>query len=152
MGMWLASWQGDHAGSVIGRQPNRILISLTHTDGTFPPGLFKQGELGGLPWYYEVNVTCLTPGTREAIATAVVDVGDYVWSVEVAEVDWGSGKLPWAAGVHLFSVMLLAGGGHQSGTIGTAIIDDEVKRIQPIFPVETRRRQVVSAKRQNRRK
>jgi len=108
MGIWLGSWAGDHAGAVEGRQPNRLLISLTHTDGTFPPGLFKKGDLGGVPWYFDVNVTCLTPGVREAIATTVDDVGDYVWSIEVAEVDWSSGKAPWKPGVHLFSVMLLA--------------------------------------------
>lgn len=131
MGIWLGSWAGDHAGKVEGRQTNRLLVSLTHTDGTFPPGLFKKGDLGGTPWYFDVSVTCLTPGSREAIATAVDDVGDYVWSIELAEVDWGTGKKAWKPGVHLFSVMLLAAGGHQSGVIASAIVDSHVKRISP---------------------
>lgn len=131
MGLWLNSWAGDHAGTTVGRQANRALISLTHTDGTFPPGLILKGDLGGVPYYYELYVSCLTPGARDAAAIAVDDVGDYVWSIEVAEVDWGLGKAPWQPGVHLFSVMLLAGGGHQSGTIATVIVDDKVRRIEP---------------------
>ena len=134
MGIWLGSWSGDHAGKVEGRQPNRVLISLTHTDGTFPIGLFQKGDLNGTPWYYEVNVTCLTPGLRSAIATSVDKIGDYVWSVEVAEVDWGLGLAAWKPGVHLFSVMLLAMGGHPSGVIGTAVIDKNVKRIDASNP------------------
>ena len=129
MGIWLNGWAGDHAGKVQGRQSNRLLVSLTHTDGTFPPGLFKKGDLDGTPWFFDIFVTCLTPGAREAIAIAVDDVGDYVWSIEVAEVDWGNGKSSWGPGVHLFSVMLLAGGGHQSGTMTTAIIDGGLRRI-----------------------
>ena len=129
MGIWLNCWAGDHAGKVEGRQANRILVSLTHTDATFPAGLFQKGNLGGVPYYFEVYVTCLTPGTRGAIAVAVEDVGDYVWSIEVAEFDWGTGKTAWKAGVHLFSVMLLAGGGHQSGAIATVNIDKDVKRV-----------------------
>lgn len=129
MGIWLGSWAGDNAGIVEGRQRNRILVSLTHTDGTFPTGIFQKGDLDGIPWYFDLYVTCLTPGSRDAIAISVDDVGDYVWSVEVAEVDWGLGKAPWKPGVHLFSVMLLAGGGHQSGTIGTCIVDERVARV-----------------------
>ena len=129
MGIWLEGWAGDHAGRVQGRQANRLLVALTHTDGTFPSGIFQKGDLDGIPWYFDMYVTCLTPGTREAIATAVDDVGDYVWSIEVAEVDWGTGKHQWDPGIHLLSVMLLAGGGHQSGTIATAVIDEGVKRI-----------------------
>ncbi len=136
MGIWINGWQGDHAGKVIGRQPNRLLISLTHTDGSFPTGLLEKGELDGIPWYFGVNVTCLTPGARGAVATVVEKVGDYVWSIELAEVDWGDGKAPWAEGVQLFSVMLLANGGHQSGTIATAEIDATVKRIAPRLPDE----------------
>ena len=123
---------------MIGRQPNRLLISLTHTDGTFPPGLFRKGELAGIPWYYELTVTCLTPGARGAIATAVEQVqsGSYVWSIEVAEVDWGDGKAPWDNGVQLFAVTLQAPVGHQAGTIATAEIDAMVTRIKPSRPEE----------------
>lgn len=130
MGIWLDSWVGDHAGQVVGRQRNRLLISLTHTDGHFPAGLHQVGDFQGTPWYFNFYVTCLTPGSRDAIATAITDVGDYVWSVELAEVDWGEGLAPWEPGVHLFSSMLLAPGGQQSGTIGTAVIDESVKRIR----------------------
>ena len=65
-------------------------------------------------------------------------MGDYVWSIEVAEVDWGAGRDPWKPGVHLFSVMLLAAGGHQSGTIATALIDADVKRVKPDLSVAAR--------------
>ena len=128
MGIWLNAWSGDNAGSVIGRQPNRLLIPLTHSDGTFPPGLVEHGKLGKVEWYYGLYVTCLTPGTREAIAITADRVGDYVWSVELAEVDWDEGKAPWQPGVHLFSAMLLAPVGHQSGTIGTVVVDENVIR------------------------
>ena len=129
MGIWLGAWAGDHAGTVEGRQPNRLLFSLTHTDATFPSGIHQKGDLYGTTWYFNMYVTCLTPGTREAVAIAVDDIGDYVWSVEVAEMDWGGNKDPWKPGIHLFSVMLLANGGHQSGAIATVIIDDNVKRL-----------------------
>lgn len=126
MGIFLGAWAGDHAGSVTGRQANRLLVSLTHTDATFPTGLLQWGEFKGRRWYFNLSVTCLTPGSRPAMATAVDDVGDYVWSIEVAEVDWGdSSKSAWSSGVHLFSAMLLAPVGHQSGVIATAIIDDD---------------------------
>jgi len=41
------------------------------------------------------------------------------------------GKLPWNPGVQLFSMILLGGGGHQSGTIGTVVVDSDVTRITP---------------------
>lgn len=131
MGIWLNGWDGDHAGKVVGRQTNRILVSLTHTDATFPTGLFKTAQLGGLTVYPDVNVICLTPTSREAMATSVEQVGGYVWSIEAVEVDWGTGKKPWKLGVNLFSVMLLASVGHQSGTIATVVIDKHVKKIKP---------------------
>lgn len=128
MAIWLGAWSGDNAGPVVGRQANRLLVSLTHSDGTFPPGIFEHGTLGKVTWYYDLYVTCLTPGARDAIAVSVDKVGDYVWSVELAEVDWEDGKSPWEPGIHLFSAMLLAPVGHQSGVIGTAVIDDALRR------------------------
>jgi hypothetical protein len=130
MAIWLAGWSGDNAGAVVGRQNNRLLVSLTISDGTFPPGLFQRGDLQGTPWYFDIYVSCLTPGSRDAIAVACDQQGDsYVWSIQVAEVDWGLGKAPWQPGINLFSVMLLAAGGHQSGTIVSANIDDNLTRI-----------------------
>lgn len=130
MAIWLAGWTGDNAGPVVGRQNNRLLISLTISDGNFPPGLFQRGNLGGFPWYFDVYVSCLTPGSQDAIAIACDQQNDsYVWSIEVAEVDWGLGKALWQPGINLFSVMLLAPGGQQSGTIVTANIDENVTRI-----------------------
>jgi hypothetical protein len=129
MAIWIDGWKGDHAGKVVGRQTNRLLLSLTHSDASFPAGLFQKGDLGGVPWYFNLYVSCLTPGARKAIATSVDQAGDYVWSIEVAEVDWGDQKTSWTLGIHLFSAMLLAPVGHQSGTILTGIIDKDVKRI-----------------------
>ena len=131
MGIWLQGYAGDNAGKYNGRETNRLLVALTHTDGTFPPGLFEQGSLAGIPWYFNLYVAPLMRGAREAIATTVEEVGDYVWSIEVAEVDWGSGKAAWTVGLQLFSVMLLAPGGHQSGTIASTTIDANLKRIAP---------------------
>jgi hypothetical protein len=153
MSIWLHGWAGDHAGKVEGRQLNRLLVALTRTEGTpIPSALHTKGDLDGIPWYYGINVTCLTPGARDAIATAVDLVGDYVWSIEVAETDWGVGKKdPWTPGVHLFSVMLVNLNElitYPSGTITTAVIGDKVVRAdfsaahyKAIYWDYTRRRQ-----------
>ena len=134
MGIWLDGWAGDHAGKIHGRQPNRLLVALTHTDGTFPIGLIQKIDDHGLPDYPGVYVACLTPGARDATATAVDNVSGYVWSIEVAEVDYGTGKTPWQTDTHLFTVMLLAPGGHQTATITTALINDGVRRIDRSHP------------------
>jgi hypothetical protein len=123
MGIWLDAWAGDHAGQVEGRQPYRALISLTHTDGQFPVALHQFGDLDGTTWYYNIYATCLTPGSKSAIVTKVDDIGDYVWSLELRPWEFGNDQLaPWATGVHLFSIMMLGGGGSLSGTIATVVI------------------------------
>lgn len=123
MGIWLNGWAGDHAGQVEGREPYRALVALTHTNGQFPSGLFQFGDLEGKSWYYNIYATCLTPGSKSAIVTKVDDVGDYVWSLEMTPWEWGNDQLaPWQAGVHLFSIMMLADGGSQSGTIATVVV------------------------------
>lgn len=129
MGIWLGGWAGDHSGPIDGRQPNRLLLSLTTTDASSPSGLFHRASLYGHSWYPDLYTRCLTPSTRLAIATAVDSVADYIWSVELAEVDWGDGRGPWKPGVHLFSVMLMAPIGHQFSVILTALVTDKVHRI-----------------------
>lgn len=123
MAFSIHGWSGDAAGTVIGREPYRALISLTHNEGDFPVGIHQSGDLDGTTWYYNFSATCLTPGAMPAIVTKVVDVGDYVWSVEVTPHDWGNANdTNWATGVHLFSLMLLSPGGNQSGTIASVIV------------------------------
>lgn len=129
MAIWLNAWSGDNAGKVEGREAYRALVSLTHSEGDFPAGLFQTGDLDGTTWYYNFYATCLTPGSMAAIVTKVEDVGDYVWSVEVTPHDWGDkSRKPWAPGVHLFSLMLLAPGGNQSGTIASVIVGPKAKK------------------------
>jgi hypothetical protein len=131
MGFWLEGWSGDNAGKVVGRAANRLLVTITHTDGTFPTGYYKKGDLFGTPWHYETLVTCLTPGAREAIATSVEAVNNepYVLSIELAEVDYGGNKTAWEPGVHLFSVRLVGTNGNQATALTSAIIDDRLKRV-----------------------
>jgi hypothetical protein len=139
MSNWLASWAGDNAGPVVGRQNNRLLVSLTTQDGTIPSGLFQQNStVFGTPWFFELYVNNLAPGSRDAIAIACDDLSyGFAWSIEVAEVDYGLGKAPWQPGVNLFSVLLFAPGGVASATIATTTVDDKVTRIdfsqQPQF-------------------
>jgi hypothetical protein len=130
MAYWLSGWAGDHAGNVIGREPNRLLITVTVDDGSLlPAGLFQKGDLDGTPWYWKCWVECLTPNARDAIATHVDFVGD-AFSITVAEWDWGQGKDPWAPGVHLFSVRMADQWG-DSGTFATAVIADGLTRFDP---------------------
>jgi hypothetical protein len=130
MAIWLEAWSGDNAGAIGGREHNCLLVSLTHTDGTFPSGLIQHGMLGGQNYWFDISVTNLTRGARPAIVTDAEMIGDYVWSLRLAEVDFGDpGRKRWPTGTQLFSVMMLGGGGSQSGAIGTAIIDDDVTRI-----------------------
>jgi hypothetical protein len=115
---------------VAGRQPNTLLVALTQTGGTFDVGPLtqwaqQQGQLPVFPYWY---LKCLTPGARAASATAVQHVDHRVFSIEVAEIDSGTGKEPWAPGVHLFSVYVIPGGGDLPSTIASAVIDEDVKR------------------------
>lgn len=129
--IWLQGWTGDQAGNVEGRQPNRLLIALSLSDGTFPTGWYLQGQLDGITDYPYIAVACLAPGSRYAMATAVDQAGyqGLVYSIKLAEVDFGAGDTPWVTGVNLFSVTLAMDGGNQASTIATALIDDNVQRI-----------------------
>lgn len=136
MAFWINGWNGDAAGTVMGREPYRALISLTHSEGDFPIGIHQSGDLDGITWYYNFSATCLTPGSMPAIVTKVVDVGDYVWSVEVTPHDWGDKDATnWAPGVHLFSLMLYGPDGNQSGTIATVIVPKKTMKAVPATPV-----------------
>lgn len=140
----ITGWAGDHAGSVIGRKPNTLLISVdASVEGGFgsgslmPSGLYEKRDLGGVPWYSKCHVQCLTPNTLGAFATKITSFADWgqVFAIEVRPIDWGKGDDPWAPGVHLFSVSLgdypSGGGIIKSATIATAVISD---RISPYSP------------------
>jgi hypothetical protein len=123
MAIWLDAWRGDNAGAVEGRRNYRALISLTHTDGTWPVALAQSGDFEGMKWYFNIYATCLTHNAMSAIVTKVEDIGDYVYSLEMTPWHFGNdGKDPWSPGVHLFSIMMLGGGGSQSGTIASVIV------------------------------
>jgi hypothetical protein len=124
---------------VVGRQTNRALIALTFTDGEIPAAFFQTVDLGavfqlpalnGILYYYNMYVSCLTPGARAAFATALdpVNINDSVYSVEMAEVDFGDGLNPWTPGVNLFSVACQSGT-DESAAITTVVVDGSVRRI-----------------------
>jgi len=140
----ISGWAGDHAGSVVGRKPNTLLISVNASvEGGFgsttmmPSGLYLKQDLGGVPWYPKCAVQCLTPNALGAFATKITSINGwgYVYAIEVRPIDWGRGGDPWVAGVHLFSVILgdypSNGGVIQASTIATAVISD---RISPYAP------------------
>ena len=134
MAIWLDAWRGDNAGAVVGRQNYRALISLTHTDGSWPVALVQSGEFEGMQWYFNISATCLTPNAMSAIVTDVEHIGDYVYSLEMTPWHFGNdGKQPWAPGVHLFSVMMLGGGGSQSGTIASVIVPSKKAELKKAF-------------------
>ncbi len=140
MAFWINGWNGDAAGTVMGREPYRALISLTHSEGDFPIGIHQSGDLDGVTWYYNFSATCLTPGSMSAIVTKVEDVGDYVWSVEVTPHDFGGDSgANWAPGVHLFSLMLFGPDGNQSGTIATVIVPKKSMKPVPATPLRAQK-------------
>jgi hypothetical protein len=129
VGFSLDGWAGDHAGAVIGRQPNRLLLTVSQTGGTSPPGLFQSADFQGVRWFYNLFVSCLTPNSRNAFAVGVTSIANNTWSILLAEVDFLGGRDPWEPGIQLFSVML-GQGGDQSTTLLTALIDEAVPRIE----------------------
>ena len=144
----ITAWAGDHAGSVIGRKPNTLLISLTqsfesgYSGPAGPAGLYEKRDLDGVPWYPGCRVQCLTPNTLSAFATSISNDHGYwgnVFAIEVRPIDWGRGEDPWTLGVHLFSVNLgdypPAGGFVGAGTIATAVISDRISPHSPDLEV-----------------
>lgn len=49
MATWLRGWAVERAGQVVERRANRLLISLTLTNGTSPTGLCNHVDVGGVP-------------------------------------------------------------------------------------------------------
>jgi hypothetical protein len=134
MAIWLNAWAGDNAGNVMGRQPYRALVALTITDGSWPVALVQSGDLEGTPWFFNIYATCLTPGSMSAVVTDVEFVGDYVYSLKVQPWQFGDEqKAAWEPGVHLFSIMMLGGGGSQSGAIASVVVPDEHAKIARPF-------------------
>jgi hypothetical protein len=136
MPFWLEGWTGDNAGDIVGREPNTLLLTLTDDGQDFPDGLWEKGEaLEGMPWYWMIGVTCLTPGARSAIATDIKyfpHAGVSAFAIEVAEIAWGGEEdlHPWEPGVHLFAVDMVAYQGLSSATtLATAVIHPSVKRM-----------------------
>jgi hypothetical protein len=135
---WLEGWAGDHAGSVIGRVPNTLLVSVSYT-GDFmqevPVGLFKHISFEGAEIYPYCDVECLTPNARAAFATKI-DFSGNVVQIELLEADWPTDGDPWAPGVHLFAVQLHNHGQGapretEASTFATAVISDTGLRLTP---------------------
>ena len=122
MSLCLNGWAGDHAGSVVGRQPYTALISITNTTIDFPYlALSTRQDIGRTVWhpgqtflYPYIKATCLTPGAVPALVTKVDPIDDfYIYSntnvYSLAVTPWGFerdiGKIEtWKPGVHLFSI------------------------------------------------
>jgi hypothetical protein len=90
--------------------------------------------LGGVPWYYNCWVDCLTPNALDAFATKVTNERGWwgnVYAIEVKEIDWGDSKKdPWTPGVHLFGVTL-GWWPNTTATIATAVISDTMRPHTP---------------------
>jgi hypothetical protein len=130
MAFWLDGWCGDNAGEVTGREPNTLLVALTTEAGEYPPGLFLHSDALGFTSYYECSVDCLTANARDAVATSISFLGGNLVAIQLAELELGGGKEPWAKGIHLFGVSL-NNKGNQSATFATAFISGEVASVKP---------------------
>lgn len=128
MPFWLDSWAGDNAGKIVGREPNKLLITVTVENAQLPSGLFQGTEIGGHQVYPYCWVDCLTPNVGNVYAIDVKPLEGTVFSIGVAQIGSGAPK-PLTPGVHLFSVGL-GGGGSQAATIATAIIDEDMPFIE----------------------
>jgi|SRR4051812_6603165 hypothetical protein len=130
MGLSLCGWAGDHVVGLQGRRSQRLLLTLAQRDGGVPSGLVHTLS-NGILYYPDLSVRCLTPGARDAIALAVEQLDAFVWSIEIAEVDFGDGRSPWAPGVHLFCIMLQPdGSSEESRTFATAVVDASLQRVE----------------------
>jgi len=71
---WLSSWANDNGGPVVGRQHNRLLVSLTTDDILLPAGLFQKGDLNGVN-LFSLTLDTPAPGLviSATIATAIID-------------------------------------------------------------------------------
>jgi hypothetical protein len=130
--LFLNGWAGDHAGGVVGRKPNTLLIAMTLTEHSrYPRGLDERARFGRTTAVYPFwRVDCLTPNANEALVTNATETHN-TWEIEVAEVDWEDNRDSWAPGVHLFGVQLYDGLSGFSTAIATAVINEDVTRLDP---------------------
>ncbi len=127
MPFWLESWAGDNAGKVVGREPNRLLISITTEGIGYPLELFQKQTIGKFTVYPNCDVVCLTPNAgRTAAIDVELRVGN-VLAIGLAQLARGDPE-PWDPGVHLF-VVTFASAGNMSSTIATAVITEKVPHI-----------------------
>ena len=134
MGLSLCGWAGDHVVGLQGRRSQRLLLTLTQRDGAGVPWGLVRTISNGILYYPDLNVRCLTPGARYAMGLAVEQLDAFVWSIEIAEVDWGDGRSPWEPGVHLFCIMLQPDGSSvESRTFATAVVDASLRRVENYF-------------------
>jgi len=127
MPRWLKGWAGDNAGEVVGREPNRLLISITMEGLGYPDGLLQREEIGEFTVYPNCDVDCLTPNAGRAAAINVELRAGNVLAIGLAQLGLGDPE-PWDPGVPLFAVTL-GSEGNVSSTIATAVITDELPHI-----------------------
>jgi hypothetical protein len=128
MGIWLNAWAGDHAGSVLGRQPYRALVAYTYSDPDYSNAFYDAWEdTDGTIIYPEIEARCLTtPNAMDAIVTKTEPLGAGVSSLEVTPVK-SKGKDPWNTGVHLFGIAISSPvSNSSSGTIATVVVPSKV--------------------------
>ncbi len=151
MGLWLSGWTGDNTGHrVVGRECNRVLISYSQEDVWLPGGLltnvllFQKAPHVYVPYYQDVRVHCLTPGSRKALACGIEVIpgpnnqNENFLAIDVCEFDDGTGKAVWQPGVHLFLIGMTLKYTATSATMATAIIDRHVQRVNNTMGVYPR--------------
>jgi hypothetical protein len=141
---WLSGWTGDQNGDFPGRKEDTLLVALTLEEPrmSMPEAFWQTSTIGsqGLKHYPRWSVVPLTPGARPAIVTEIGWAGaSGVFELHLTEVGLLGGDA-WKPGVHLFRVGLpntvypspgLSVVGHGASTFATAVISDEVPRLDP---------------------
>ena len=134
MSILLSGWAGDHAGSVMGRQPYTALVSVSRTHDSADLAFFQKVDIEGTSWYNNIYATCLTPGAASAWVTGCTPIGD-VYSLELSYWSFGSsGGESWKTGVHLFSIEVQGSDWSSnwdlssSATIVTVVVPSKIKK------------------------
>jgi hypothetical protein len=135
MSILLSGWAGDHAGSVMGRQPYTALVSVSSTDDSAYFAFFQKADIEGTSWYNHIYATCLTPGAASAWVTGCTPIGDGLFSLELSYWSFGSSSgEPWKPGVHLFSIDVQGNDWSsnwdfsRSTTIVTVVVPPKIKK------------------------
>jgi hypothetical protein len=130
MALWLDGWAGDHAGNVVGRNPNTLLVAASFERETGPPAnIDMTQEWGGITIHPAFFVDCLSPNAAPAYVTKIRYIaGQPTYEAELAMIE-DPAWTHWAPGVHLFTVQLHDREYNWAHTFATAVINDDVSRL-----------------------